>query len=811
MDIDRTAEDRLKEKKKKHRSGSLTRKFLQINYLYNIIFNEYLCFNRSGMFNGLKKIVGKNGSPENAPSSNQRQSTLDSSHGSPGKSCKKRKNSELQSQLASTKKKRDSIDGLTNNIACGPRSVFTTPVSKDPNPTGRSSVGQKSKSRKYTSQNDQSSQKTDKPKKLGMAIDRFITKSRQKVNDLEPEEMSEIKIVDSPIERRWSMTSGSSSKTSLKKRRSQNRSATSLAVSPSIKRSKDLYSRHTDDCYDRVFMDADINLSDENVNLDSTQRRRKSAHHRPLVDNLEQSIFHPEISHEDLSGQAKSSEEYVKIPKREYEAIKNRVSAIESRISQEFSSIIDHNTPKKLAIDAASEVQGEYEKTLGEASLESIVSADYLARRLSKELKIRRSAEHKVIRSPSARRISTLRRRSQEKPVIARKRLSRTSSWHISDKSDKTNPIKMPEIESNKNNPDSYCSDATNARLSSLHRQLCTLISYTAEHTGSALSDEDQTSSSVNVTKSVSHVRRASSFHGGEVTNESFYFNNRMGELRKTNSQRNMVADGGQGTSYDSRMLEVRERRLSWKDASVYLEPGSPVRTTTLNPGVVQTGRASIAKLRTQNAGMVLAKAKLFDEHDNKSTQETAMERHKRRNLQRGSKDVKTTPTGIDIARKKKCKSPKNGARLKLSQSPNDSTVINYTSHQSLDKRGPYRQSPTLDQENRRATEEFLSPPSNEVRRRGPSTPNRANTTMYDTNSMTHASEIANVTAMNNTPHIKKPLGMKTPKSARSLVRRPAIDSRRTPLKAVPTSMGTPKRQSPRNVLKSRQLSRHVN
>lgn len=60
------------------------------------------------------------------------------------------------------------------------------------------------------------------------------------------------------------------------------------------------------------------------------------------------------------------------------------------------------------------------------------------------------------------------------------------------------------------------------------------------------------------------------------------------------------------------------------------------------------------------------------------------------------------------------------------------------------------------------------------------------------------------------TPHIKKPLNVKTPKSAKSLsARRSVMNSRRTPLKAVIPM--TPKRQSPRIVLKSTQLSRHMN
>lgn len=105
---------------------------------------------------------------------------------------------------------------------------------------------------------------------------------------------------------------------------------------------------------------------------------------------------------------------YVKIPKSEYEEIKSRVSAIESRISQEFGSIYSEESENTIT-HTVNKVQAAYEKTLGEAGIENTLNSDYLAKKLSKELKIRRSGEHKIIRSPSARKIGILRRRSQEK------------------------------------------------------------------------------------------------------------------------------------------------------------------------------------------------------------------------------------------------------------------------------------------------------------------------------------------------------------------------------------------------------------
>ncbi|KAK4885710.1 hypothetical protein RN001_001981 [Aquatica leii] len=103
---------------------------------------------------------------------------------------------------------------------------------------------------------------------------------------------------------------------------------------------------------------------------------------------------------------AKTEEpDYVKISRSEYEDIQKRVMAIERRISIELDNIEQ--------VDSVEKVQCAYEKTLVESEHLS-PTTDQLAKRLSKELKIRRSTEQKVVRSPSARKIGSLRRRSRE-------------------------------------------------------------------------------------------------------------------------------------------------------------------------------------------------------------------------------------------------------------------------------------------------------------------------------------------------------------------------------------------------------------
>lgn len=64
------------------------------------------------------------------------------------------------------------------------------------------------------------------------------------------------------------------------------------------------------------------------------------------------------------------------------------------------------------------EVQDQYEKTLEESDklLQERSASEELARQLSRGLRIRKSAEQRVIRSPSARKIGAIRRRSRESP-----------------------------------------------------------------------------------------------------------------------------------------------------------------------------------------------------------------------------------------------------------------------------------------------------------------------------------------------------------------------------------------------------------
>lgn len=145
-------------------------------------------------------------------------------------------------------------------------------------------------------------------------------------------------------------------------------------------------------------------------------------------------------------------EDFVRIPKREYEAIKNRVSAIEKRISREFEIVQSGGKQSDLSSSSSSNqhhhqqnvddvamcsppsgsnaatVHNKYVRALEETDElnRSTGGTDELAKRLGRDLKIRRSAEHKIIRSPSARKIGSIRRRSS-----AGQKVNRTKSLTV--------------------------------------------------------------------------------------------------------------------------------------------------------------------------------------------------------------------------------------------------------------------------------------------------------------------------------------------------------------------------------------------
>ncbi|XP_076234803.1 uncharacterized protein LOC143179450 [Calliopsis andreniformis] len=775
---------RSKSRKKKHRSGSLTRKpHLSASNL------------NLRMFNGLKKMVSKGPMPEDGNTFDNQ--PIPENSDSNCKSTKKRKVVE-RTDPSNTKKKRV-ID------------------------------------------------KTDKSKKLRLSLDRFVPK-KPKSTDEDSE--SYINTFNTYTERRWS--SASNTCDSERKYRTYSDGSSQLKL---ILKDNDVSNElHTE--YNNMFVDANVNLSDDsdeqvllmkeneaNVNKCHAQLS-SSSEELKILDNFDKMQLYPTkrrmtlnnfetYSHVKVTSMNEETEEYVTIPKSEYEEIKNRVSAIESRLSQEFGGVNSEENGSPLP-HSVKKVQTAYEKTLEEANIESTATTDYLARKLGKELKIRRSGEHKIIRSPSARKIGTLRRRSQER--IMSNRVKRTASWHISHGSDLQSQLKTDqksnsvyhsymekEFLPNCTKDDSYLrpvstssweEEKNNILLNNLRSEFNNSNAYTTRYARNSNGSEvlQPGRNRMNTT-----VRRVSSFHGNELTNAAMFSEEKVEKLKKANSQQNIVLNNAFMTAFAPKF---DWKKSNWKDAEGYFKS-----TNQTNSPAIQTGRASIAKLRTQNAGMVLAKAKLFDECTTKVHTQTAVSNKKdnwsntnndqftntskqsfkrTESSRKSNKNIKNKNTKISKAVPSQITAETESTAMNINQ---QSTKVYYHTSQDADVKNSSTLRVTTNKQFNTVSDASHNRKENSIMNISPSVKKVPINTILQESRLNMYNIDSN--ALCKTPHIKKPLTVKTPKSAKALVRKSIIDSRRTPLKAV-SQLGTPKYQSPKSILKTRNISRHT-
>lgn len=363
----------------------------------------------------------------------------------------------------------------------------------------------------------------------------------------------------------------------------------------------------------------------------------------------------------------------------EYEEIKDRVTAIETRISKEFNKIQSSLLNNSLdSVDIADQLNGpakvleKFEKTLEETEMmNSTPSTEQLAKHLSRGLKIRRSAEHKVIRSPSARKIGSIRRRSQENV-----RLTRNRTWHL-EKAPQPIVIKnqmadlncaqfhTSPLASSSSQPHSQKANLRRGRPNTVQTGLRQIhASPTRKTTTQSTTPSKYAISSNYLFENIQNVANL------DLQNENWICADKFFE-DKTASKGCDDATGlntSKGSSSKSMSTKQNRKKLDMNDAMVMdvspppngrtprstnsvtindamktpmlpprlpvikKTPGSMLKTTSHHiPGTFVAkshllplwqqeqqqqfvGRASIARLRSQNAGMVMAKAKLFDE-----------------------------------------------------------------------------------------------------------------------------------------------------------------------------------------------------
>lgn len=187
--------------------------------------------------------------------------------------------------------------------------------------------------------------------------------------------------------------------------------------------------------------DDDLNKTSKNKNVhDSTfsscKKRRQTitiSDPLPTLDKSENDILKSENN--------PSSSDFVKIPKSEYEAFKERLTSIESKISKEFHLTKLENIKSETSQRKSQQFEEKLKETLNEVIPMEIDerNTDFLAKRMSRGLNIRKSIE--LHRSPSARKIGSLKRRRNVS-------LSRNLSWHLGqeEKDKLVNEVKSPKM-----------------------------------------------------------------------------------------------------------------------------------------------------------------------------------------------------------------------------------------------------------------------------------------------------------------------------------------------------------------------------
>uniref|UniRef100_A0A1B6E1U8 Uncharacterized protein n=2 Tax=Clastoptera arizonana TaxID=38151 RepID=A0A1B6E1U8_9HEMI len=369
------------------------------------------------------------------------------------------------------------------------------------------------------------------------------------------------------------------------------------------------------------------------------------------------------------------SDEYVRISKKEYESIKNRVSEIETRISHEFENIkgvsicSDLEVTPNASKTEIKDIQSAYERTLEQSEKLNNSSTDELARRLSRDLKIRRSMDSCIIRSPSARKIGTLRRKSKDNSP----QLNRHMSLNTADRPRFRNSNFYPSKSLQRGKPNTIFTGLPqpNTITSEIILNQCFSSSMDSSFNKCEHNNETNYTDLSFGVLTRSQALKKSSLHGSDQANEI------------TLSSFNHIRTAESPTLYNG----------EWENAEHFLSD----MTNTESVEAV-TGRPSIAKIRSQNAGMVLAKAKLFDsviDHDKNNRDLTKKETVENMPMKKMIKPLETTcgnklpkhhmsPRKSLIEHSESIQSPKvfkdkeNKCEARLKTNNKSSNLINY-------------------------------------------------------------------------------------------------------------------------------------
>lgn len=360
------------------------------------------------------------------------------------------------------------------------------------------------------------------------------------------------------------------------------------------------------------------------------------------------------------------------ITKSEYEEIKHRVTAIETRISKEFIKL--HSSLSTDSLDSVDtndtrngpeRVLEKFEQTLEETeTMNTSPMTEQLAKHLSRGLKIRSSAENRVFRSPSARKIGSIRRRSQENV-----RLTRNKSWHLGPniasplmpKSTRVarklpmqptvtlkspsieKQIQIPRVNLKRGRPNTFQNGLRGTQLSETNSKpivesnsnSLTLTKNKVAESNDMELDSDLKNEQWMSADIFFDVCQTPKLNDDNASTSKNSAKSNAAKIKPERKKLNMNFDATPTNQQTSTNTPRSANNISMTDTkkTPMLPPRLPLVKKTpaktpyshlVNRNVFTplwqqeqqeiAGRASIARLRSQNAGMVMAKAKLFDE-----------------------------------------------------------------------------------------------------------------------------------------------------------------------------------------------------
>lgn len=320
-------------------------------------------------------------------------------------------------------------------------------------------------------------------------------------------------------------------------------------------------------------------------------------------------------------------DEYVRVPKKEYDEFKTRLNSIESKITKEFNDVklitIKAEYAKKdnsRTLNGPEKVENKFHETLQEVEKieDSERKTEQLAKRLSRELKIRPAIENPVIRSPSARKIGSLRRRA----------ISRNQSWHLG-------PSALSKTAKDETLENKTLTSSLNFYPKPALKRARLVDSLLVNQDVNPLPAIPQSTEKVIPEKPVRKtVNNTNSLHAAEVwTSATDFFSDsknvpssienealkgmQMDTTFKTPTRptRKFAAasdiDLNNTPMLPPKMTPARHRQTPMSDMK-----STPInKSLLLTPGETRDGqaRASIIQIRNQNAGMVAKNAKIFE------------------------------------------------------------------------------------------------------------------------------------------------------------------------------------------------------